>query len=54
VETSVCIHTDFLLPDQWDFTVSQAINTISLNRAQCLKLKDRGEIAIGKRTDFSR
>ena len=44
----------FLLVDCCGFSVSQAINTISLNPAGAMGLEDRGEIAVGKRADFSR
>jgi alpha-D-ribose 1-methylphosphonate 5-triphosphate diphosphatase len=34
--------------------VSEAVATISLSPARCVGLQDRGEIAVGKRADFSR
>lgn len=44
----------FTLIEQCGFTVPQAIATISINPACCVGLLDRGEIAVGKRADFSR
>lgn len=44
----------FKLTTQCGHTLPQAVNTISLNPARCLGLNDRGEIAEGKRADFSR
>ncbi len=51
---SSLLNAAFMLIDQCGFSVSQAINTISLNPARCLELEDCGEIAVGKRADFSR
>ena len=44
----------FILMDKCGFSVAQAVATISLNPARCVGLKDRGEIAVYKRADFSR
>ena len=44
----------FILTRKCGFSLAQAVATISLNPARCVGLKDRGEIAIDKRADFSR
>lgn len=44
----------FMLVENCGFSVAQAIATISIRPARCLGLHDRGEIAVGKRADFSR
>ncbi len=44
----------FILIEQCGFTLAQAVATISVNPARCVGLHDRGEIAVGKRADFSR
>jgi alpha-D-ribose 1-methylphosphonate 5-triphosphate diphosphatase len=44
----------FRLADECGYSLSSAVNTISLNPARSLGLTDRGEIAEGKRADFSR
>ena len=44
----------FMLATQCGYPLPRAVNTISLNPARCLGLDDRGEIAEGKRADYSR
>ena len=44
----------FMLVEKCGFSVAQAVATISANPAHCVGLADRGEIATGKRADFSR
>lgn len=51
---SSLLHASFLLAGQAGFSLPQAIATVSANPARLAGLKDRGEIAPGKRADFFR
>lgn len=49
------LHAAFILKDlENDYDLPKAINTISLNPARACGLNDRGELAIGKRSDITR
>jgi alpha-D-ribose 1-methylphosphonate 5-triphosphate diphosphatase len=48
------LHAAFLLTREADFSLPQAVSTVSANPAAMVGLDDRGEIAIGKRADFIR
>ncbi len=51
---SSLITAAFILVGKCGFSVARAVATVSANPAQCVGLTDRGEIALGKRADFSR
>jgi len=48
------MHAAFMLTGQAGFSVPEAIATVTANPARLALLHDRGEIACGKRADFSR
>ena len=48
------LHAAFLLRDQAGWSLAKAIATATLNAARLIGLRDRGEIAPGKRADYVR
>lgn len=51
---SSLMHAAFLLIEKTDFTLPEAIATVSINPARMARMDDRGEIAVGKRSDYCR
>lgn len=48
------LHAAFLLRERAGYTTAAAVATVSAHPARMARLDDRGDIAVGKRADFSR